>query len=89
MSRVTVNLTADTVGLLKTRAKAEDRTVSSFIEILIEQDLRAAGLLPPKGEDDAKFHEQLNRALDADPELKPKIERLTRTALRQVATAKG
>jgi hypothetical protein len=47
MKRVMVNLDDNAGDLLEQKATAEKRSASSYIALLVEADLRAAGLLAP------------------------------------------
>ncbi len=46
MKRVMVNLDDVTGEMLEQRADSERRSASSYVAILIDRDLRAAGLIP-------------------------------------------
>lgn len=44
-----MNLENEVGAKLKEKAAAENRSASNYIELLVEQDLRASGLLPENG----------------------------------------
>ena len=45
MKRIMVNLEPRTAAILESRAAAEKRSASNYIAMLVERDLRAAGLI--------------------------------------------
>lgn len=45
MKRIMVNLDLSTAEILETRAAQEKRSASNYIALLVERDLRAAGLI--------------------------------------------
>lgn len=47
LDRVTINLPEGTLVLLEKCAEAQKRTVSNYVALLVETDMRAAGLLKP------------------------------------------
>lgn len=56
MTRITISVPEDVSAKAEARAKAENRSVSSYVSLLMVEDLREHGLLPnDPGEDDAKF----------------------------------
>lgn len=81
MERITVNLDDDVGAKVKAKAESEKRSASGYVELLIEQDLRAAGLLP-ESDDSAGFFVKLNEALREDKTLRPAIEKLLRKTAR-------
>lgn len=48
MKRIMVNLDLPTAEILEARAVAEKRSASNYIALLVERDLRAAGLIGPE-----------------------------------------
>lgn len=77
MKRVMVNLDDKAGDLLEQKASAEKRSASSYIALLVEADLRAAGLLVADDESaNAEFITKVHTAIAAQPELKDDIERI-------------
>jgi hypothetical protein len=85
MERITVNLSDDVGGKLKSKADAANRTTSNYVALLIEKDLRDAGLLPPS-DDETVFHAKLNEAIKQDKTLREKIEKLLKRDQRSKRT---
>jgi hypothetical protein len=74
MKRVMVNLDLESGKFLEDRAAVQKRSVSSYVALLIEQDLRAAGLLPENQmKDDQRFWEKVRAAAQRNPKLKQRI----------------
>lgn len=47
LDRITFNADEGTLPLLEQRAASQKRTVSNYVALLVEKDLREAGLLSP------------------------------------------
>ncbi len=81
MERIIVNLEDNVGQKLKARATSERRSYSGYVELLIEKDLRAAGLLP--AEANASHTEFLGKVEDVVtrlPAVKQQIEKLLKSA---------
>lgn len=83
MKRVMVNLDDATGQALEARAATEKRSASNYIALLIEHDLRAAGLLPEGEQARAEL-----LALAEEIGLPAAIETLRRKARLAAQTAK-
>lgn len=81
MERITVNLEKTVGAKLKAKAEAEKRSASGYVELLIENDLRAAGLLPD-GSNDAAFVAKVAAAAKGNPGIRSEIEKVIRSNTR-------
>ena len=82
MERITVNLEAAVAAKVKAKADAEKRSTSGYVELLIEQDLRAAGLLPDDA-NDAAFAAKVATATKGNAGIKAEIEKVIRANTRR------
>jgi hypothetical protein len=74
MKRIMVNLDEKPGELLEARAAEQKRSVSSYVALLVEQDLREAGLISDdSAEDDDKFWAKAKAAARKDKTLKSRI----------------
>lgn len=89
MKRIMVNLD-DTAGdLLEKKAAADKRSTSSYVALLVEADLRAAGLLAAAEPEPAlqAFFAKVSAAAAASPRIVPRLEATLRRQLRQPKSA--
>jgi hypothetical protein len=83
-------MTEETWALVEERApNTPGRDRSGYIQNLVEEDLRGAGLLPLSSDEaDVRFFSKLSTALRNDPRLKDEIAAmLPRAARRQLTPA--
>jgi len=76
-SRITFSIPNNISALVAERARAERRSISSYISVLIERDLDSVGMLPPiMNVDIAERRAKVIAALDAAPSLLADVEAL-------------
>lgn len=69
MARLTISLAAEVAKAAKKRAAVQKRSTSSYVQILIERDLGALGLLNSEGKPKPDIQAVISeaRALGIDP----------------------
>lgn len=88
MKRVMVNLDDTTGELFDQKIQAERRSASSYIVLLVEQDLRAAGLLAPVPTPDRKeVLAKVTAALEAKTVTETDLEKFLRNRVRKSRAA--
>ena len=85
MKRVTVNLPDNIGQILEQKSASEKRSASSYLALLVENDLRATGHLSASAPDAklAEFIAKLTAAHAASPRVIPRLEATLRRSLRQ------
>ncbi len=83
MKRIIVNLSDDVGKKFVAKADADRRSASAYAGLLIEEDLRNAGLLPDAGKGHAELFAKLNVALRERPELAEDVQQLVRKSTRR------
>lgn len=76
IERVTISMKKELAVLLTKRAQEQKRSVSNYAAIIIEDDLRAAGLLTsqPPAPELAEFIAKLSAAYAASPRLLARLQ---------------
>jgi hypothetical protein len=82
MGRLTISLPETLASAAAKRAAAQKRSTSSYVAILIEDDLREAGILNAGEPDTAELLAKLQAALDQNPALRPELDALLRRSTR-------
>jgi hypothetical protein len=83
MTRITISVPEDVSEKAELRAKAENRSVSSYVSLLMVEDLKEHGLLPvDRGDDHAKFLAKVDAAAKR-PKVRKKLERVLASETRE------
>lgn len=86
MPRITISVPEQIAEKAGARAEQQSRSVSSYVSLLIGEDLKAAGLLPSQSADDhAAFIAKVEAAAKHAPTRK-KIERVLTSGTRRRLT---
>lgn len=88
MARLTISLPENLCTAAAEHAATQKRSASGYVAMLIEQDLRAAGLLPPIFVPDRKeVLAKVAAALDSKTVTESDIEKFLRTRIRKSRAA--
>lgn len=86
MSRITISVPEEITAKAEARATSQRRSVSSYVSLLIEADLREAGVLPGD-EGESALLAKVAAAAKSNPGIKAEIEKVLRTNTRRRRSA--
>lgn len=83
MARITISMPDETGAKAEIRATSQKRSVSSYISLLVEQDLRSVGMLADGPADHGPLLAKLTAALKAQPALAEEVQQFLKRATRR------